>query len=372
MILPGLGGAWRAPGYSRNAFERESGFNMSNEERSGDHDDGIKTGTTRLPLVVVTFDASPEEKIIIESVLNGVALVDYSHGLTETKRVELLREANVLFSAGFRREIGEQEYAELQHTDLIQLISAGVNNTPFADLPDSIVVAGNAGAYARPMAEHVMAMILALAKNVRGHDQELRSGNFDQNPPNRMLAGMKAGIVGFGGIGRATAHLMHAFDIAVLAITSSGRTAEAVGFAGTLDDLEHVLCESDIVLLALPLNKHTTGLIGGKQLGWMKDEAILINVARGGLIEEEALYRHALANPRFQIGLDVWWGEPFPDHAFKTKYPLLELPNVLGSPHNSAHVPGIWDEGARSAAVNIKRFLTSEDIVGRVRRADYV
>ena len=325
-----------------------------------------------MPSVVVAFDASPEQRRIVESVLDGDASVEYAHGLSPDQRREVFSRASVVFSGGSRRGITQSEYAYMARVGLLQLISAGANHLPFADIPEPIVIAGNAGAYARPMAEHVMAMILALSKDLLGHNQTLRSGTFDQEPPNRMLTGMTAGIIGFGGIGRSTARLLQNFDVNVLAINSSGKSAKAVGFVGTLDDLECVLRESDIILLTLPLNKRTTGLLGTKELGWMKPDAILINVARGGLIDERALFEHARANPGFLVGLDVWWDEPFPDGVFSTKYPLLELPNVLGSPHNSANVPGIWDEGTRSAALNIKRFLRGDEVTGIVSREDYV
>ena len=110
------------------------------------------------------------------------------------------------------------------------------------------------------------------------------------------------------------------------AVNTSGRIDEPVEFIGTVKDLKHVLSSSDVVSISLPLMKATRGLIGKLELGWMKPDAILINVARGAVIDEGALYEHLRSHPRFQAGLDVWWIEPFSSGEFRTTYPFLLCP----------------------------------------------
>ena len=242
---------------------------------------------------------------------------------------------------------------------------------PFADLPSRIIVASNPGAYAIPMAEHVLAMTLALAKRLLVENQKLRNGEFDQFTPNRLLAGVTAGILGFGGIGRATARLMRAFGMRIYAINTSGSSPEPTDFLGTLHDLEHVLRESDVVVISLPLTRATRGLIGKEELAWMKPDAILVNVARGAIIDEEALYTHVKSHPTFLVGIDAWWTEPFLHGTFRMEYPFLDLPNVLGSPHNSSVVAHVLVDAARQAAENVKHFLMGEQVRGMARREDY-
>ena len=325
--------------------------------------------------IVVTFTTSPEDKALFLETLGSEASFGSLTFLNEVppeQREQVLERAHILLSWNFPREIHPQDYLHLQQVRFIQLLSAGADHMPFADLPPHILVASNPGAYATPMAEHVLAMTLALAKRLLVENQKLRNGEFDQFTPNRLLAGMTAGILGFGGIGRATARLMRAFGMRIFAINSSGTSPEPTDFLGTLHDLEQVLRQSDVVVISLPLTSATRGLIGKQQLAWMKQDAILVNVARGAIIDEEALYTHVKSHPTFLVGIDAWWTEPFLHGTFRMEYPFLDLPNVLGSPHNSAVVPHVLVDAARQAAENLKRFLRGEKVTGIARREDYL
>ena len=144
-----------------------------------------------------------------------------------------------------------------------------------------------------------------------------------------------------------------------------------VDFIGTVKDLEHVLRPADIVIVSLPLMNSTRGLIGARELAWMKDTAILVNVARGAIIDEDALFQKLKAQPEFRAALEAWWIEPLSSGEFRTNHPFLDLPNVLGCPHNSGIVPGSALNGARCAAENVKRWLNHEPVIGVVNRRDY-
>jgi glycerate dehydrogenase len=324
------------------------------------------------PNILVTFHPLQGQQAFLHELLGKNATLAFLTELEAGQREQALQEATILLSWNYPREIQPQDYSLLRRVLFIQLLSAGADHMPFADLPPRIIVAGNPGAYAAPMAEHVMAMTLALAKHLVVQQQKLKEGQFDQFTPNRLLSGMTACILGYGGIGRATARLMRAFGMSIYSINTSGRSPEPADFVGTLRDLERVLRESDVVVLSLPLTRTTRGLIGEHELGWMKPDAILINVARGALLDEEALYTHVKSHPDFLLGIDAWWTEPFLAGQFRMEYPFLDLPNVLGSPHNSGVVPGVLMGATRQAAENVKRFLTGEQVVGLVRREDYL
>ncbi len=321
--------------------------------------------------VVITYKVPPPQKKFFDELLGNECRLVFLAGLAAGERKRELEAADALLSWNVPREIQAGEYANLGRAVLLQLLSAGADHVPFADLPAHLVVASNAGAYAEPMAEHVMAMTLALAKRLLFQNEKLKRGEFDQFSQNRVLRGMTAGIIGFGSIGQATARLMRPFGMRIMGINTSGRSDEPADFVGTLADLSRVLIDSDVVVLCLPLIKLTRKLIGRRELELMKPDAILINVARGGLVDEEALYRHAQSNPDFQAGIDAWWSEPFGHGEFHMEFPFLDLPNVIGSPHNSAVVPSILEDGARRASANILRFLRGEPLAGVVRREDY-
>jgi phosphoglycerate dehydrogenase-like enzyme len=322
--------------------------------------------------IVVTYNASSEQKALLLEILGSDASLTFLNERAPAQREQALEEATVLLSWNFPREIHPQDYPRLQQISFIQLLSAGADHMPFTDLPLHILVASNPGAYAAPMAEHVLAMTLALAKRLLVENQKLRNGEFDQFTPNRMLSGKTAGILGYGGIGRATARLMRAFGMRIYAINTSGTSPEPADFLGTLRELERVLSESDAVVISLPLTRTTRGLIGKQELEWMKPDAILVNVARGAILDEDALYTHVKSHSSFLLGIDAWWTEPFLHEHFRMEYPFLELPNVLGSPHNSGVVPGVLVDATRRAAENVKRFLKGDQVVGMTRREDYL
>ena len=322
--------------------------------------------------LVVTYTIGEAKRALLKEIFGKEARLSFLSDMPSGMREQTLLGANVLLSWNLPKELGPSEFGLLSNVRMIQLLSAGADHVPFTGLPPGIVIASNVGAYADPMAEHVLAMTLALAKNLFREHQSLVRGKFNQSRLNRRLRGCVCGILGFGGIGRATASLMRTLGARIYAVNTSGKTAEPVEFIGTLNALPQVLSSSDVVVISLPLTKATRGLIGKRELERMKPNAILINVARGDIIDEGALYAHLSLHPDFLAGIDAWWIEPFRSGEFRTNYPFLTLPNVLGSPHNSAMVPGMTDEGTLRAAENVRRFLKGETPVGVVRREDYV
>jgi glycerate dehydrogenase len=320
--------------------------------------------------VAVTFRAGTEMRSLIVSILDDPVDVVFLSDLEGEDRQVALARAEALLCWDLERELGA-ELAGARAVRFIQFLSAGVDHVPFARIPDRVVVASNVGAYAAPMAEHILAMTLALAKRLAQKHAELARGEFRQRQYNRSMAGSVVGILGFGGIGKTTGRLFGALGAKVHAINTSGATDEPVEFVGTLRDLDQVLAVSDVVVIALPLTKHTGGLIGRRELELMKPDAILVNVARGAIVEERALYEHLRSHPEFSAAIDAWWDEPITHGEFRTNFPFFDLPNILGSPHNSAFVPGIELEGARRASENLRRHLEGRPTTGVVRRQDY-
>lgn len=318
--------------------------------------------------ITVTYHATDEEKSVIYDILAGENLFFLQDVKDIKEKQKILLETDILLSWNPTLELKDIEINVLQNLQFVQLLSAGYDHLNFNYFSKETIIASNQGAYAKPMAEHALAMILALAKKLTKYHNLLSKGVFDQlNSVTRYIHGSNLGIIGYGSIGKETAKLMQPFDVNVYAINTSGKTDDDVAFIGTLQDLDIVLKNSDILLISIPLNKETQALIGKRELELMKSDAILINVARGDIIIEKDLYEHLRTHPEFSAGIDAWWVEPFKYGKFEIHYPFFELTNFIGSPHNSSVVPNSLIDGAKQAAINVKRFINKEVIKGLIK-----
>jgi len=322
-------------------------------------------------VVAVTYQVNNEYLKINTDVLGADATLVFSHQAAEHERAALIAQAEAMIGWNPARELPAGTLAGLPELKFIQVVSAGVDGVDFTTIPEHVVLAGNVGAYAAPIAEHVVAMSLALARRLPQRHAALAAGHFNQRERLITLAGSVCAILGYGGIGTATATLMRALGARIHAVNSTGHTIDPVDFAGTLADLDQVLATADVVVIALPLTNKTRDLIGARELSLMKPAAILVNVARGAIINQQALYEHLRLNPQFMAGIDAWWHEPGRSATFRTDYPFFDLPNVLGSPHNSGIVPGVLTGAIRKAAENVLRHLRGEPVTGVMRREDY-
>lgn len=310
--------------------------------------------------LVVVYELEGNGRKIVHDALEGAAEAIYLTDLDEAGRADALRKADALL-ARTTRELRQGEIALLKDVRLVQFINAGIDFVPLAELPPGVQVATNGGAYAEPMAEHVLAMALAAAKRLLVEHAALSRGEFNQFAPNRMLAGGICGILGFGGIGMATARLARGIGMKVHAINRRGRSEEPTDWIGTPDQLDMLLAASDVLVVCTPLTPATLGMIGAPQLARMKEDAILVNVARGEIVDERALYERLVAFPKFSACIDAWWIEPIRHGTFRMDQPFMSLPNVIGSPHNSAAaIAGTGPVALQRAIANIKRALAGQ------------
>lgn len=323
-------------------------------------------------LVAVTYRADAEFTAINSEILAGEATLVYTYELDDAGRAATLARADAMLGWELDKEVPAGALEAAGRLRFVQLLQAGVDALDFSKIPERLALASNAGAYSEPMSEHVLAMILSLAKHLPQRHAALAQGRWDKWLPARTLDGSVFAVLGMGGIGIATARLMRALGARVYAVNRTGRTSEPTEFTGTLADLDYVLSVADLLLVSLPLTLTTRGLLGKRELGLMKPDAILVNVARGAIIDQGALYEHLRTHPEFGAGIDTWWDEPSDSTPFRTAYPFFELPNLIGSPHNSSIVPQTMLSGARTAAENMRRYLRGEPIAGAISRADYV
>ncbi len=322
------------------------------------------------PTVIVSFEGNGAYRRAVEEILTDACNLVYLADLLGEKRGKALAKADVLIANNLRVELRSEEFQQLERVKLIQLLTAGVDHAPFSRLRADIPVAYVPGAFADAMAEHAVAMALAAAKRLFIEDRNMRKGEFNQFTMNRRLGGGICAIIGFGGAGRATARLLQCLGMKIHAMNRSGKAPEAVEFIGTAVDLEKILRPADLIVVTLPLTRQTIGLIGARELAWMKKDAILVNISRGEIIEEGAFYRHLCTSPAFTACIEAWWIEPVRHGEFRTNYPFLELPNVIAAPHNSATVPGTHLRAVRLGAENVRRVLTGGETGSLVKEEE--
>jgi phosphoglycerate dehydrogenase-like enzyme len=265
--------------------------------------------------------------------------------------------------------VNEQLFKDLPNLRMIQTITAGVDTINFDSIPETVTVCSNAGAYKESIAEHVFGMILFFAKHLIRNHERLRAGTLESSTDGLFLGGKTIGILGAGGIGESVARVAKAFNMRTLGINTTGRPVPHFDKVWTMTRLKSLLEQSDFVVVSLPLNIHTRNLINRKWLNLMKDDCILINVARGSIIVQADLYDHLKKHPRFKAGIDVWWTYPRKGEAFQLDFPFFRLTNFLASPHNADGVPEALPEGQKYALKNILRFANGrrpERIIDKV------
>jgi len=215
-------------------------------------------------------------------------------------------------------------------TSSIHFISAGRDGFQAAGIPDEIAVTGPVGANAATVAEHAVALTLALGRQVPAIAAATRQREWAKRLITglRSLEGATVLIVGLGYTGRAYATRVRAFGSTTIGIQRTPRPDASVDQIRRLDELDELLPSADVVVITIALSDETTQLIDGRRLALMKPGAILVNVARGGIVDTDAL-AEALDSGRLAgAALDVTEPEPLPaDH------PLWGAPNVLISPH---------------------------------------
>ena len=307
-------------------------------------------------------------------------------GQASDELLEAVRDARVYMGYGIPAEV-------LRHGRRLEWVhsgAAGVGSSLHPAMLDSDVMFTNSAAiHAVPMAETATAMILHFARGLDIAVRAQREGRWAApeywaaDAPVTEVSASMVGVIGFGGIGREVAVRVAAMGARVVGVRrgggggradaasgGSGRSHGPSGAAGRIDVgsgpavLDRAIAESDYLVLTLPETAETRGLMTGERLRAMKPGAVLINVARGRLLDEDALL-DALDSGRLRgAGLDVFANEPLPDG-----HPFYRHPRVLMTPHISATSRRFWDRQAELIADNIGRFARGERLRNLVDRS---
>lgn len=214
----------------------------------------------------------------------------------------------------------------------IQLTSAGMDRVPLETVQEKGIRLENAGdVYSTPCAEWAVLKILEIYKKSAAFYKAQSLRTWEKREDLLELTDKTAAIIGFGHIGQAIAQRLKAFGVNIIAVQRREASAEAASLAdevAVVADMERILGRSDIVILTLPYTAQTHHLMDSEKITWMKDDCVLVNVSRGGVIDEAALVQ-ALFNGKFRgAALDVFEEEPLSPGS-----PLWTMDKVIITPH---------------------------------------
>jgi phosphoglycerate dehydrogenase-like enzyme len=256
---------------------------------------------------------------------------------------------------------------------LVQMFGVGINNIDLSAAESHSVMVAVTPVNHIAVAEHTFALLLAMTKRIIPSDQTLRTGSwsegFANGNPSVQLRGKTIGIIGFGRIGQEVARIARGFGMRVIAIKQHPYPHSWVQVLGS-DQLETLLKESDFVIVACPLTKATEGLIGRKELELMKPTAFLVNIARGKIIDENALYESLYDKQIAGAGLDAWYLYLQEDRSslqLPSSRAFHQLENVVMTPHRAAYDRETFEATIDFIVSNIGRLASGKRPLGLVQ-----
>ncbi|XP_050677221.1 glyoxylate reductase/hydroxypyruvate reductase-like [Leptidea sinapis] len=306
---------------------------------------GLELLQTKLEATVLPYlDHQPECLPTIKKNIFGYdALIwNTKHKLTE----------EILDLAGPQLKVVTAMASGFDHIDVAELIRRGLplGNTPNV-LDDAV-------------ADITVGLLIGAARGFKAGIQEVERGQWKygvQWSLGRHIAGSTVGIVGLGGVGQAVVQRLKAFNVGKFIYSGRSDKPEAASLGAVRVSLEDLLKESDFVVLCCPFTPETKHLITAERLKMMKNTAVLVNIARGGVIDQDALYEALKEQRIFAAGLDVTTPEPIPqDH------PLVALPNCFILPHLGSATVETRDAMAKMSATNVILALEGKPMLHQV------
>lgn len=302
----------------------------------------------------------------IEEIIGSNAEVVRSSRTIESM-IEHGKDADVIASG---RVPGEFIHAAT-NLKLIHAIGAGIDKIDLEVVRErGGIIVCNSHVNAAEVAEYAISLLFAVAKNLIVNDRAHRMGDWKYAwggpTPNIEIRNKTCLLVGLGNIGSEIAKRLRCFDARITAVTRTGETSrtDLIDDIASISSAEALVRDADFVILSLPLTHKSEGVVNKEFISWMKPSTIFVNISRGEIVDEAALYYALKENRIHGAGLDVWWN--YPEKWGGTgkqpseNYPFHELENVVVSPHRAAYSESIVSNQAIFLAENILRFIKGE------------
>jgi len=314
-----------------------------------------------MKIVVVDANLAPHRERLEALVPTGSEVSWHIGGAP----LDELCDADVYVGSRFTAEMA----SAAQNLRLIHIAGAGTERVEFDALAPDVLVA-NTFHHERSIAEYVVATAVMLRRDFLAQDRQLRRGVWATSvydaaiPQSSMLGDARIGFVGFGHIGQRAWNLFRVFGCTAAAVTGSGRVPDCgLSWAGERGALDRLLTECDVAVVSAPLNDHTEGMIGAAQLRALGADGVLINVGRGALVQERALYDALAEGVIRAAAIDVWYRYPTADGVSPpSDLPFAELSNLLMTPHSSGVTRDTFIGRVDDIAANIGRLQRGEPL----------
>lgn len=299
--------------------------------------------------VLMTKKFQPADVEYIRARLEaGIVLVEPEE-YNEEKVLEKMPEARVLLGG----MLTEKVLRAGSHIELFQIPWTGVDTLNFELIRQlGISCVCNSHSNSSVVAEHAIALYAAAAKKVPYHDAQMRLGNWNRispggnevSPFSRSIYGQKVVFVGYGAVNQSIHSMLSGFNPRVTVVNRSGRVPKAmleIEAVVTVDQINSAMDTADVVFVAIPLTAETNSIVDSQCFSSMTSSTILVNVARGGVLDEESLYTSLEKGEIYAAGIDTWYNYPkpgesqtFPSNAFK----FQKLNNIVMSPHRAGYI----------------------------------
>lgn len=244
----------------------------------------------------------------------------------------------------------------------IQLSSIGIDQVPRSVVEESnIILTNNRGGYSIPMGEWIVLKTLEIYKNSYGFYERKKKKEWVLDKSLLELYGKKILFIGTGTIAQEAAKRLLGFEMEIIGVNTEGRSIPGFNQCYPVNRIGEIIASSDIIVLSIPYTEKTHHLIDENMLKQMKQNAVLINVSRGSIINEVALINHLKDGNMMGVALDVFEKEPLPSNS-----PLWEMDRVLISSHNSWISEMRNERRYKMIYENLKRYIEGKDLLNQV------